>query len=590
MGKLQIARGLSLEMDAITGRFAFLARTGAGKTYCAGVLVEEMLKVGAQVVILDPVNKWWGLRLAANGRDKGFDIPVLGGPHGDVPLAPEAGDLIAHLVVDEGISCILDLSDFETDAEQRRFVTAFAKKLYRLKRRQNPPTPMHLVLEEAEEFIPQDQYKDQAQMIGAVKKLLKLGRNFGIGATLVSQRSADVNKKGLSQIGTLVALQTTSPHDRKAIKEWAHGVGDDDSLEKRVGSILPNLKVGEALFWSPGQGIVKKIKFRKKETFDSSATPKGKKKRKGLKVKSLNAKKLTALSKAMADVVEEKKENDPKLLKQRIKQLERELKKAQTGPAKEVVREVQVPVTVVTPQEVEALKVHTLAIAQECASITKITVSADKALKRVQKGQMPFSRQPPRPTAPKRLTNVGTNIPKNIPTVSVPSNGEVKIKRGARRMLAAVATSSNGSVSRTQLGVLSQFKTSGGTFQDYLSVLRRTGLVNVSGKKVTITAEGQTYLGDDLPDVPTSAEEMLALWGPKLKKGARTMLQLLVDSYPTSMSRDELGERAGYTPSGGTFQDYLSVLRRNNLVVVDGAEITASEDMFPWPGASRCQR
>jgi Helicase HerA, central domain len=67
-GKLRIAADLTLPLDAITQKFAFLGRSGAGKTYGAGKFVEELLDAGAQVVILDPVGNWFGLRLAADGK------------------------------------------------------------------------------------------------------------------------------------------------------------------------------------------------------------------------------------------------------------------------------------------------------------------------------------------------------------------------------------------------------------------------------------------------------------------------------------------------------------------------------------------
>nr|WP_246357033.1 DUF87 domain-containing protein [Pyxidicoccus fallax] len=59
-------------MDAVTQTFAFLARRGAGKTYGASKLAEGMLDTGAQLLVLDPVGVWRGLRLAADGREKSF--------------------------------------------------------------------------------------------------------------------------------------------------------------------------------------------------------------------------------------------------------------------------------------------------------------------------------------------------------------------------------------------------------------------------------------------------------------------------------------------------------------------------------------
>jgi len=75
-------------------------------------------------------------------------------------------------------------------------------------------------------------------------------------------------------------------------------------------------------------------------------------------------------------------------------------------------------------------------------------------------------------------------------------------------------------------------------------------------------------------------EELLNLWRGALRAGECKMLDELVALYPQALMRKELGERAGYTASGGTFGAYLSTLRRNGLVDVDGDEVRASETLF----------
>src|SRR5258706_3544140 len=101
---LKLSPHPSLPINAVTERLAWLGRTGSGKTYGAGKMAEEMLDQKAQVVILDPVGVWYGLRLDANGKSPGIPIPVFGGLHGDVPLEPSSGSLIADLIVDRSIS------------------------------------------------------------------------------------------------------------------------------------------------------------------------------------------------------------------------------------------------------------------------------------------------------------------------------------------------------------------------------------------------------------------------------------------------------------------------------------------------------
>lgn len=98
--RIQLARELTVGLDVVTQTLAAIGRKGAGKTYLATVLAEQMLDAGAQLVAIDPVGNFWGLRVAADGKGRGKDIFVLGGEHGDVPLVPEAGRQIARLLVE----------------------------------------------------------------------------------------------------------------------------------------------------------------------------------------------------------------------------------------------------------------------------------------------------------------------------------------------------------------------------------------------------------------------------------------------------------------------------------------------------------
>jgi hypothetical protein len=69
----------------------------------------------------------------ADGKKDGLPITILGGEHVEVPLEPTAGKVIAALVVESGGLFTLDLSSFESNAAQDRFVADFAERLCRAK-------------------------------------------------------------------------------------------------------------------------------------------------------------------------------------------------------------------------------------------------------------------------------------------------------------------------------------------------------------------------------------------------------------------------------------------------------------------------
>jgi DNA helicase HerA-like ATPase len=228
MSKLRMSLDLSLPLDAVTQKIAFIGRTGSGKTYAATKLAELFGEAGAQFVALDPVGKWWSLRLRADGKPSGLDVPVFGGLHGDLPLEPLMGARIADLIVDRQIAAVLDVSQFEHNTDKARFAEAFATRLFY--RKKSAPSAIHLFVEEAQEFIPQNPQGEEKRMLGAFERIVKLGRNFGIGASLISQRPQEVNKKALNQTECLFVFQTTGTHERKAIDAWIadKGIDEDD--------------------------------------------------------------------------------------------------------------------------------------------------------------------------------------------------------------------------------------------------------------------------------------------------------------------------------------------------------------------------
>ena len=99
--QLQIAPDFGFPLEAVTETIAILAKRGSGKTYCAAVLVEEMVKAGLPVVVVDPIGVWWGLRSNARGDGPGLPIVIFGGDRADLPLGESMGAAIADLVVEQ---------------------------------------------------------------------------------------------------------------------------------------------------------------------------------------------------------------------------------------------------------------------------------------------------------------------------------------------------------------------------------------------------------------------------------------------------------------------------------------------------------
>ncbi|MEO1063781.1 MAG: DUF87 domain-containing protein [Actinomycetota bacterium] len=316
---MKIARDVELPADAVTQTFAFVGRKGSGKTFAAGVLAEGFLEAGVQVVVLDPVGNWYGLRLGKSGKSRSpFAIPIIGGEHGDLPLEAAAGSVVADFVVQTGSSAVLDVSHFRK-GQRKTFVAEFAEQLFHAKK--GARTPMHLVIEETQVFAPQRAGKGEERMLGAIEDIVRLGRNYGIGCSMISQRPQSINKEVLNQAEPLVVFQLVAKHERDAVRNWMEHVGAEAAgmLDE-----LPSLETGDCFLWSPAWlRRFLRTRFRAKRTYDASATPRlGEEPPKPVELKPVD---MTALESAIGESVERARADDPKRLRKRIAELEAEV-------------------------------------------------------------------------------------------------------------------------------------------------------------------------------------------------------------------------------------------------------------------------
>lgn len=98
--------------------------------------------------------------------------------------------------------------------------------------------PLLVVLEEAHSYLSE---KNGGRAADAVKRIVKEGRKYGIGAMLISQRPSEIDATILSQCGTLIAMRLSNASDRSHISGAV-----TDNLEGLLAA-LPSLRTGEAI-------------------------------------------------------------------------------------------------------------------------------------------------------------------------------------------------------------------------------------------------------------------------------------------------------------------------------------------------------
>jgi len=554
-----VGEKFNLPEDMVTQTAAVIAKKGSGKSYTASVIAEEMLKQNHQVVVIDPTGAWWGLRADAKGGPGGFPIIVIGGDHADVNLDEGSGEVLARAIVERKFSAILDVSNFRK-GQTRRFVTAFLETIYRLNRE-----PMHLFVDEADDICPQMVRGEEAQMVGALEDVVKRGRKKGIGCTLITQRPADLAKQVLTQVEMLMVLRLSHPRDLKAIEEWIN-VHADPTQAKDMMRELPGLPIGQAYFWSPGWlNILKVIKVRTRNTFDSGATPKP-----GQIVrapKALAKVDVDLLGKEIAATVEKARDNDPAHLRKQIAELNKKITTL-SKPVPERVETKQVKVEVVS-----------------AAVITRIEKVMDRGIKAAEsivsaiaelKAKMPRVGDVSKPSLHKPAVLKHADRPGPAPVQHQPrqDSSSADLPVGEKTILEALIQFPSG-LRRDQLTVLTGYKRS--TRDTYIQRLREKGLCEPNGAFVAVTSHGQASLPDANP-LPTGVE-LQEIWRHRLPEGERKIMELCIEQYPEGITRDEISNLTGYKRS--TRDTYIQrMLAKMVIQTQSRGRIMASENLF----------
>ena len=559
MKTLRLAEGLTLPTEAVTQKLGWLGTTGSGKTYGASKLAELFWDIKAQFIVLDPVGVWYGLRLAKDGKKPSdIRIPIFGGLHGDVPLEPTSGVLLADLVVDQRISAILDVSQFEHDTDKARFATAFADRFFF--RQKASPTAVHLFIEECQEFVPENHQRGEERMKHAFTRMQKIGRNYGIGTSLISQRPQEVSKKALNLAQTLFVFRTTGSHERKAIETWIK----DKAIEGQdIGQELPKLKTGAPHVWSPEWlELSEGVAIREKRTFNASATPEVGKAAQARELAHID---LEKIRKDMADSIEKAKAEDPRLLRSQLAKLKAEVQSLNVELERErtkkpVGREKRVEVPVLKDAQitkieraVQRYEVVAEALARPIGELTAALVAARSAVHEDRlRDRVAESGGSSRPH--------GRAI---VPRQTLPQTRSDARVRG--RVDATRATGDITAVQQRILNALAELELLGAReparemvaflagythlnskgFVNGIGSLRSAGLIDYpAGGAIALTDKGRAAAV--YPAAPRSPEEVQERVIGLLGGASARILQPLLEAYPNALPREVVAEKANY--------------------------------------------
>jgi hypothetical protein len=201
--------------ETVTHNTAIVGVTGSGKSYLAFHIIDELVKLGIKVLILD-ISRQHDLHMAHHkptGLKTVADVPTW--------LASN--------------SCI-GIHQYGVDSSGYPQVTStFVAAAYaelsktKLERGKNIPAKLCIVFEEAHSLIPEwNQVAQEAdrQHVNKTARTILQGRKYGMGALIITQRTANVTKTILNQCNTILALRSFDQTGLDFLKNY---MGDEYS-------------------------------------------------------------------------------------------------------------------------------------------------------------------------------------------------------------------------------------------------------------------------------------------------------------------------------------------------------------------------
>lgn len=539
---------------ALAQHIAILGKTGSGKTYAAKGVVENILREGGRVCVIDPTGAWHGLRSSATGKSAGFPVVIFGGENADLPLGAAHGEAMAEIIGTSSTPAIIDTSLMRV-GERTRFFADFADALVRKNK-----GPLHLIIDEAHLFAPQGKVNDpqSGAMLHAANNLVSLGRSRGLRIILITQRPAKLHKDSLTQVETLVALRLIAPQDRKAVEEWIKDNADEKKGREIITS-LATLPTGQGWVWAPEIDLLERVTFPKIKTFDTSRAPDGFSRGDGPVLAPIDR---GAIEKRLQTVAADALANDPKVLKAEVAKLRREL------AAKPVVG-----IPTLDPHAVEAAYqnglAEGLARGENRAKTALSTIESRLKDALTVAGASIESLDSPMPAVLPRRQVAAPPVRALRPAAPlVKANGQ--FNRSQHRVLRSMAmwkALGHDNPSREMVAAASGYSPSSGGFNNLLGGLSTAGAI---GKPMP----GHLNLLMAVDDM--SADEGREMLLGYLSNPQRKLVDAL--NGAGGISRDDLGAATEYSPSSGGFNNLIGSLSTLGLIVKPQAGYVALAD------------
>ncbi len=551
----------------LDGKLLLQANTGGGKSWATRRVIEQFAGVVPQI-ILDPEGEFFTLR-------QKFPDFILIGKGQSIVADPKSAGLLAHKLIEERVSCIIDLLEMSS-VQRDLFVKNFVSAMINAPRELWLPTL--LIIDEAQIFAPE---KGESDTTTTLKDAGFRFRKRHFGLILATPRISELSKSVASTCKNKLIGQASLDND---MKRSAAEIGF--TTKEEVMS-LRDLDPGE--FYAYGPAFSKKvIKLKIGKTIslhgDSAAVnarvaKPSPKVQKALEVLANVPQEAAEEAKSVATLQVELREANGKI---RALETKGVLQKVAPGLAG------YVP----DPKAIEnAIRTRDMQWAKVVREWKEAAQLLGDALERAQKilnavpeiewpDSVPEKIAPYVPINDKGITVTSANVDSVFRNaVQQLKKNEVKeagdMNTGERLILKSIAGDDEG-ITTEHIAVLTGYK--GTSRYEYLRKLQARGFVEKRGDIFVATVDGISALGSDYEAAPVGRalqEQVLSRMGDG---GEKKILQILLERYPGEISKGELQDITYY--KGTSTYEYLRKLQARKLITVERGVARASDKLF----------
>ncbi len=265
---LELAPNFNPPLTQIIGRALLcLGQRGSGKSNFAALFIEQICKLFLPAVIFDYLLDFDTLPdVLPNCRIGGYPTweDARHYPYKYWEVDTSNAEKIGYHLRENGGQLVIELGSYPDNDYAAKVIIGVIKGMFAWAGDQQPgkQLPALVVLDEAQQFLPQNQsdtdLKDVQALLRTFKKLNEVGRHYGLTPALFTQRAARINKDVIGGTEIYVLMRQTMPQDLKVCEEL---LGKENVNRKQIAGF----ENGDALIFEGGESFQVHFDLRQSE-------------------------------------------------------------------------------------------------------------------------------------------------------------------------------------------------------------------------------------------------------------------------------------------------------------------------------------